>query len=208
MIAGFFYFKSQFFRETPHRLSFAGELHTIPYEWVSGKPNEPHAAILIPVNVPGVPNQHYMQFDTGSFSTFIRSGSILSLQEYGLDLSLVDNDGTALVERFELGVAGNRIQLDRDWVGPRDTPIKWDPEPINIIGCFGADLLAEKVSEIDFPAQEIRLSQRCLEELESLEDFAPLDFKGYRIMFDRPDRRGRLTVLLRFWLQSVCFADI
>lgn len=181
-IGGFYYFKSQFFRETPNRLSFIGELQTIPFEWVSGKPNEPHAAILIPVKVPGVPNQLYMQFDTGSPSTFIRSGAIESLQEYGLDLSLVDDDGTARVERFELGVAGNRIKLDQGWVRLRDTPIKWDPKAINIIGSFGADLLAEKVSEIDFPAQEIRLSESRSEELESLGEFAPLDFQGRRIM--------------------------
>ena len=181
-IGGFYYFKSQFFRDTPNRLSFQGELHTIPFEWVSGKPNEPHAAILIAVKVPGVPNQLYMQFDTGSPSTFIRSGAIESLQEYGLNLSIVDEDGTARVESFELEVAGNRIQLDQGWVRPRDTPIKWDPKAINIIGSFGADLLAEKVSEIDFPAQEIRLSESRSEELESLRDFSPLDFKGRRIM--------------------------
>ncbi|MEM7558911.1 MAG: hypothetical protein AAF394_07295 [Planctomycetota bacterium] len=181
-IGGFYYFKSQFFRETPNRLSFAGELQTIPFEWVSGKPDEPHAAILIPVKVPGVPNQLYMQFDTGSPSTFIRSGAIESLQEYGLDLSLVDDDGTARVESFELEVAGNRIQLDLGWVRPRDTPIRWDPKAINIIGSFGADLLAEKISEIDFLAQEIRLSESRSEELDSLGEFSPLEFNGRRIM--------------------------
>src|SRR5687768_3536364 len=50
--------------------------HTIPFEWHTGTVHgkqEPYAALLIPVTLPGQTRPYYMQFDLGSpFSMFYK----------------------------------------------------------------------------------------------------------------------------------------
>ena len=88
------------------------------------------------------------------------------------------------MKEFEINVAGNRVVLNSGRVYGTNTPIDWeDPKTNNVIGSFGADFLDQKICEIDFPAQEIRLHQQRPEELNALGKFTPFKFKGRRIMF-------------------------
>ncbi len=182
---GYRYFKSRFFTETPNTLSITGELHTVPFTWVpetfSDDYTEPHSAILIPVTVPGVDKQLYMQFDTGSPYTFLRSGCLQSLQERGVDCDLFEKEGKPHVRKFELNVSGNRVVLEPGRIMPRDIGIDWD-KPYNLIGSLGADFIDNTVCSIDFPAAEIRLSRERAESFDSLGRFAPFDFKARRVI--------------------------
>lgn len=182
----FHYFKAQFFADEPNTLKFQGELHSVPFRWIADKSenySEPHGAILIPVSVPGVSAELYMQFDTGSKDSFLRSGTLESLKERGLEFDLFENDEHTYIREFELNVGGNQVLLESGWVMNRDVSVDWDnPKAINIIGSFGADFLAQKVCEIDFPAKEIRLYRSRPDKMNNLGEFAPFQFKGRRIM--------------------------
>ena len=182
----FQYFKSEFFRDQPNTLVFQGELHPVPFRWSADKSEaytEPHGAILIPVRIPGISNKLYMQFDTGSPTTFLRSGALKSLKSRGIEFELLKTDRGTCIKRLEIDVAGNRVLLESGWVRGRGAEVDWNaPDAIHIIGSFGADFLNQKVCEIDFPAQEIRLHRSRPDAMNDLGEFTPFEFKGRRIM--------------------------
>ncbi|MFN3189435.1 MAG: hypothetical protein ACE361_02845 [Aureliella sp.] len=184
--AAYHYGMSRIFRETPNTLSFESDLHPVAFEWSSedfGGYEEPHAAILIPVSVPGISSTLYMQFDTGSPDTFLVSGALDSLKERGVEYELFKKDDQSYIKDFKLNIAGNKVTLNSGWVRSQRGAINWDsPEAKNIIGSLGADFLDQKVCEIDFPAKEIRFHAGRSEELDGLGTYTPFRFKGRRIM--------------------------
>lgn len=183
---GYRYAMYRIFRETPNALTFEGELHPVAFQWAEedlGAYIEPHAAILIPVSVPGVAKTLYMQFDTGSPDTFLKSGALEELKSHGVEFELFQQDGHHYVKEFDFEIAGNRVSLKSGWVRGQRATIDWDsPNAKNIIGSFGADFLDQKVCEIDFPAKEIRFHSQRPEELDSLGTFTSFKFQGRRIM--------------------------
>ena len=183
--ATFHYFKSRFFAVSPNSLRIDGDLHPFEFTWVSQKLGEnyrePHSAILLPVTVPGIPEQLYMQFDTGSPSSFFRSGCLKSLQERGIQCELIEEDEVPYIRKFEVNVGGNRVLLEPARVMQRDIRIEWD-KPVNIIGSIGADFIDDVVFAIDFPAETIWLFRQRPASFESLGSFTPFEFKARRVM--------------------------
>ena len=181
------YAKRQLFRDTPNTLRFEGELAAVPFQWQADPTesfNEPHGAILIPVTVSGLSNTFYMQFDTGSPDTFLRSEAVEQIKNHGVDLEILQDEDGARIKKIKFDVAGNNVTLESGMLFGRSANIDWEnPEAINIIGSFGADFLDQKVSEIDFPSQEIRLHRERPSSLSDTGEFAPFKFKGRRIMF-------------------------
>lgn len=178
------YVKARFFAEHPNRLSIEGELSSVPFIWAENKYadyTERHGAILLPVTIDGIDHPLYMQFDTGSPSTFLRSGCVDSLAEKGAKFELYQEEDTMRVKRFELNLGQNRVVLDKGWVRPRNLTIDWE-KPINIIGSIGADLLDQRVCAFDFPGQEIHLSKNIPEEWKTLGKFQSFRFPGRRVM--------------------------
>lgn len=182
---GIQYYKSNFFRELPNTLTIEGDLHSVPFRWVSQKFSddytEPHSAILLPISVPGIEEQLFMQFDTGAPYSFFRSGCLESLKERGVEFESFEQDEKAYVRKFEVNVSGNRVVMEPARVMRRDISIDWD-KPINIIGTIGADFIDNVVCAIDFPAQEIRMFRERPESLESQGKFTPFEFRARRVM--------------------------
>ena len=180
------YAKYRLFSDTPNTLAFEGEFHSVPFEWSTDKSegyDEPHAAILIPVSIPELPNKFYMQFDTGSADTYIRRSALKSLESRGINFEQIEIDEQLVLKEFELNVAGNRVVLKSGWIYGQNVPIDWEnSDAINIIGSFGADFLDQKICQIDFPAQEIRLHRGRPESFDELGKFTPFKFNGRRIM--------------------------
>ncbi|MFK7769861.1 MAG: hypothetical protein AB8B55_21815, partial [Mariniblastus sp.] len=185
LFSGVQYLKYQFFNADPNTLTFNGELHSIPFEWVEvqfGDHVEPHYAMNVQVTIPGIPNKFYMQFDTGSPYTFFRSGAMDELRSHGADFELFERDDNTFVKKIELNIAANRVVLNSGKVNVRGATIDWDdPLAINIIGTIGADFLASKVVAIDFPAKRISLFEGRTPSLESLGGFTSFSFEGRRI---------------------------
>ena len=180
------YAMNRIFRDTPNTLTFEGDFHPVAFEWASeklGSYAEPHAAILIPVSVPGISKSLYMQFDTGSPDTFLKSGALDSLKNRGVEIELFKKDEHSYVKEFKFDIAGNQMVLKSGWVRRQRGTIDWEsPETKNIIGSLGADFLDQKICEIDFPAQEIRFHPQRPKELVDLGTFTPFRFQGRRIM--------------------------
>ncbi len=195
---GFQYAKSRFLRETPNRLSLEGELHPVPFTWAPEEPaagySEPHGAILLPVTVPGISKQLYMQFDTGAPSTFLRSGCVESLRKRGVECQLSEHDKTTRVKEFELNVGKNRVVLNNGWVMRRNIAIDWD-KPINVIGSIGADFIDDIVFAIDFPAQRLHLYRERPAEVQSLGSFQPFEFPGRRVLLPTTIKGVEMQVL-------------
>ncbi|MEM7314061.1 MAG: hypothetical protein AAF497_13015, partial [Planctomycetota bacterium] len=185
ILGAFHFFKNRFFSAAPNSLTLVGELQPFEFTWVGQKfsedYSEPHSAILLPVNVPGIPEPLYMQFDTGAPSTFFRSGCLESLKERGVVVELVEQDERTVVRKFELSVGGNRVVLEPARVMQRDIHIDWD-KPINIIGSIGADFVDNVVFAIDFPAEHIHLFRERPKDFATLGSFLPFEFKARRIM--------------------------
>ena len=108
VFTGIQYFKSQWYRDRPNRLVIEGGLHPVPFEWSAvryGDYMEPHNAILIPASIPGLKNKFYLQFDTGSPYTFVRSGVLEALSSRGIECAVIEEDGEKVVRRFAFDVA-------------------------------------------------------------------------------------------------------
>lgn len=180
------YAMHRLFRDTPNTLTFVGQLHPVSFEWAESKNQghiEPHSAILIPVTVPGISQQLYMQFDTGSPDTFLRSGALDSLKSRGVSFETFETDDVSYIENFEFEIGGNRLLMQSGWIRNQNIKIDWEnPNSKNIIGSFGADFLDQKVCEIDFAANEIRLHRERSEEINALGNFSSFKFQGRRII--------------------------
>lgn len=186
LIGGIHYVKHQFFLERPSSVTFQGDLKSIPFQWSAasfGEHSETHFAMLIQVSIPDVANKFYMQFDTGSPYTFLRSGAIKALEEHGVDFELLQMDGKTFVKRFALHVGDNRVTLNSGHVHQRSSKIDLqDPDAINMLGTIGADFLDQNICAIDFPAQRIHLFRSRPLVIDSLGDFSPFSFTGRRVM--------------------------
>lgn len=176
--------KARFFAETPNRLTIVGNLSTVPFEWATSRHDdyfEQHAAILLPVTIPGIDKQLYMQFDTGSPSSFLRSGCMESLAERGVEFELYTDDETTRVKHFEVDVGDNHVVLEDGWVVKRELFIDWE-KPYNVIGSLGADFIDGRVCAFDFPARKLHLRKERTEEFKSLGTYEAFRFPGRRIM--------------------------
>ncbi|MFK7734866.1 MAG: hypothetical protein AB8B50_02495 [Pirellulaceae bacterium] len=181
---GIQFVKSRFFAETPNRLSIVGDAASVPFEWATNRHEdyfEQHGAILLPVTVPGIEKQLYVQLDTGAPSSFLRSGCMESLAERGLEFELYTDDKTTRVKHFELDVGDSRVALDGGWVMKREIFIDWE-EPYNVIGSLGADFIDGRVCAIDFPAKQLHLRKERTEEFNSLGKYETFRFPGRRIL--------------------------
>ncbi len=185
VVVGIQYLKSQFFKDHPNGLSVPGDL-VVSFEWspeTYGNHTEPHNAMMIPVNVPGVPKQFFMQFDTGSPYSFVRSGAIQAFAERGVAFDLGEENDETVVKEFEIAIGGKSMVFNSGRVVTRGVSIDWDDdEAVSCIGTIGADFLEGKICSIDFPANQIRLFDSRPEYFDELGQFTPFSFKGRRVM--------------------------
>lgn len=183
---GFFYFKSQFFRDIPNTLTFAESTKSIPFLWSveeHGEYTENHAAMLIPVTIPGLPKTLYMQFDTGSQYSFLRSEALDAFKLRGVTLDLYQEKDGYYVPEFAADIGGNQAVWKPCRVLGRAAQIDWeDLEAINIIGTLGTDFIEGKVCSIDFAGKQIRLHDERSDEMNALGAFIPFSFEGRRIV--------------------------
>lgn len=183
---GFLYFQSQFFRDIPNTLTFGQSSNPIPFEWSVDEYDdhtEAHSAMLIPVTIPGLQKTLYMQFDTGSQYSFLRSEALDAMESRGVTLNLYEQEDRYYVPRFTANIGENQAVWEPCRVFGRAATIDWeDPEAINIIGTIGTDFIDRKVCVIDFPGKQIHLHDDRSEDMNAQGAFVPFGFKGRRIM--------------------------
>lgn len=145
-----------------NQLTFAAGSHSLPLNWKGdtlGGVWNPHAALLIPVTIPGCSHIFYMQFDTGSPYTLFYGNQLKAIyREYPATTSL-RNIGDSL-SNFHFKAGPLTITARQVPVRTFDsTAIDWknNRTPI-IIGTLGTDLIDNKVAVIDYPRERLHIS--------------------------------------------------
>ncbi|MBO9562994.1 MAG: hypothetical protein J7621_09485 [Niastella sp.] len=145
-----------------NQLTLSTGNHTLPLRWngdtLAGQWN-PHAALLIPVTIAGCPHTFYMQFDTGSPYTLFYGNKLQAIYRKYPATTALRNVGDSLSSfRFKAGP----LSITARQVAVRtfdSTTIDWknNRTPI-IIGTLGTDLIDNKVAVINYPQQQLHIS--------------------------------------------------
>ncbi len=134
------------------KISFTWQGDSLHQEW------EPHAAILIPVRLPGCSVTWYMQFDLGAPRSVFYSRTLEAIRnQYPGCAIRTDTTTQTFSGRFK---AGN-IDIQATAIPVQtfgNNILNTARNSINIIGTIGADLIDNKVVMIDYPRTTITLA--------------------------------------------------
>lgn len=161
--------------------------HTIPFEWHTGTihgKQEPYAALLIPVTLPGQTWPYYMQFDLGSpFSMFYK--------EELKNMQIADTASRLFDYHFK---AGN---MD---ITAKDIPVRSSghsaavQDSLRIIGTIGADLIDGRMVIIDYPGKTLFVGDTLPDITSATLIFSPFVFAGRKVLLPAIIR-GKRTLL-------------
>ena len=184
-IGGYFYMKKKF--QAPanqlvvSRLPLSGR-----FVWLAGTADGramPHAAMLVPVELPGCPRTCYFQFDTGAPTSLLYGHALAALQDrYPATRALLAMPADT-VRNLRFTLSSGQVQARSMRVlgmGARALPA--DSTPPFIIGTLGSDLIEGRVLVIDFVRGRFTLDQRVPDSLAQRTAFAPLTFDNRRVM--------------------------
>ena len=157
-----------------------------PFVWkadTTARPVMPHAALLVPVMLPGCPRRCLLQFDTGAPSSVLYANPLAALRARypGLRQQLLPRANA--VANVHLRLGGQPL-LAR-WlrllpVGQQKLPPA-DSTPV-VIGTLGADLLDGRVIVLDYIRQRLEVHAQVPDSLAHLASFVPLAFHNRRVL--------------------------
>jgi hypothetical protein len=152
----------------PNYLSFTGTSHEIPFIWKAdsmGNTINPHAALLLPVTLPGCPRQFYMQFDLGAPSSLFYKNKLAAIAAQYPNAVRVADSSTQLTN-FRFRVGRTELLAAEIILRPLGTTgISGRPKAIDIIGTIGADFIENKVVIINYPLRKILVTDTILNRL-------------------------------------------
>ncbi|MCP9752735.1 hypothetical protein [Ferruginibacter sp. HRS2-29] len=160
-----------------NQLVLPGKSFSIPLYWKAdlvGTRSEPHAALLVPVKLPGCPKQFYMQFDLGlPYSLFYKNKLTAIHARYPGTKQWNDTSGKLV--NFSFKVGSTSILAKEMPVQQFDSSsIEWkNKKAVEIIGTIGADLIDGKVAVIDYPNKKLVLADTIPGE------FSGMSFSGF-----------------------------
>ena len=157
-----------------------------PFVWKAdsaARPVVPHAALLVPVTLPGCPRRCLLQFDTGAPSSVLYAHPLAALRARYPGLRQQMRPRADTVANVQLRLGGQPLQAH--WlrllpVGDRRLPPA-DSTPV-VIGTLGADLLDGRVMVLDYPRQRFTLCAHVPDSLARRTRFAPLVFDSRRVL--------------------------
>ncbi|GAB3317960.1 hypothetical protein ACFQT0_23600 [Hymenobacter humi] len=187
-IGGYFYMSKKFqapanqliVSQLPATGTFAWEADTVDHRAM------PHAALLVPVSLPGCPRTCYLQFDTGAPYSLLKSNALDALRaKYPATRSALLADADTIRNfTFALGhgqVLARKIRV-RPYASAATLPA--DSTAPFVIGTLGADLLDGRVLVIDYARQRFTLSASVPDSLLRRTAFVPLEFKERRVLLN------------------------
>lgn len=184
-VAGYFYMRQKFI-PAPNQLVVTGLPATVPFTWLADTADGramPHAALLVPVQVPGCPRTCYLQFDTGAPYSMLYARPLGALQRRypALPLALSASSDTARNFRFALG--GGQVQAHWMRVKPfGKSELPADSTAPFIIGTLGTDALEGRALVLDYPRRRFSLAARVPDTLARRAEFVPLAFENRRVL--------------------------
>ncbi|UOQ97814.1 hypothetical protein MUN81_21630 [Hymenobacter sp. 5317J-9] len=185
-IGGYFYFRQQFLPPA-NQLVVSGLPATTPFAWLADTAAGravPHAAVLVPVQLPNCPRTCYLQFDTGAPYSVLYARPLAALQARypALRPALTLYGDTLRDFRFALG----RGQVQARWVKTRDlgaAALPADSLAPFIIGTLGGDVVDGRALVLDYARQRFSLLLAVPDSLVRRTDFVPLAFDSRRPVF-------------------------
>lgn len=185
-VGGYFYMRQRF-EPKPNQLALSALPTTSPFAWLPDTANNkvmPHAAMLVPVSVPGCPRTCYFQFDTGAPSSLLYAKSVAALQaRYPATVRSLPLQGDT-VHNAQFGLGRAQLQVRRFRVlggGMAPVPADNSAKPF-ILGTLGADVLDGRVLVIDYVRQRFDLYAQLPDSLARRAAFVPLAFTSRRVL--------------------------
>ena len=183
-IGGYFYVRYKFQPPT-NELTLRGLPVACAFIWVadsSTSPVQPHAALLLPVRLPGCPRTCYVQFDTGAPYSLLYGKPLAALRQAypAAQLPMPRQD---TVHSFSLALGSGKVHARRLLVRPYgQAQLPADSTAPFIIGTLGTDALAGQVLVLDYPHQRFSLYARLPDSLVRRAQFTPLSFASRRVL--------------------------
>lgn len=182
----FFYFKNKFLSAPPNELTVSNLGQPFDFKWDGMTYNDeynPNAAMLVPVNIPGIDRTFYMQFDTGATNTVLYYKPILSINEKYENLIKIDTIERK-VRAMEASIKVGTVDVKATSLGfvGMNNKINWtDSTAVNIIGTVGNDFMEKNPIILDFKNNKITLLDSLKQKPESDKDYLPFTFDGRKI---------------------------
>jgi hypothetical protein len=156
-------------------LAVSGLSGKIQIKWVANG-NNPHGAMLLPVQVKGITKTVYMQLDFGSPKTVFYKKSLQSIPRELADGLIFKKDSREIgldfsIKRMKISSASFRLLDYGDRVDFKN------PKAPNIIGTIGTDLLKERIIVLNFKRQRCSFIDKIRDD-----GFSPFEFKQGRIL--------------------------
>ena len=154
-----------------------------PFVWEATK-ELAHAALLVPIGVPGCPRTCYLQFDTGAPSTLLKSNAVAVLRAAfpATRATLQVSDEAIRSFRFAIGPGQVHARHIRVKAYPNATQLPTDPTEPFVIGTLGTDLIDGRVLTIDYARQRFTIGNTAPDSLLSRATFVPMSFKERRVL--------------------------
>lgn len=181
-IGGYFYFRKQF--QAPANQLVVSQLPaTTPFVWEATK-DLPHAALLVPISVPGCPRTCFLQLDTGAPYTLLKSNALAVLRaEYPVTRATLPAQGDS-VRNFQFAIGQGQVRARSMRVRPYSdaAQLPTDPAEPFVIGTLGTDIMDGRVLVVDYPHRQLTLTTSVPDSLVRRAAFVPMTFKERRVM--------------------------
>jgi len=183
-IGGYFYVRHKF-QPPANELTLRGLPVACALTWLadsSASPVQPHAALLLPVHLPGCLRTCYVQFDTGAPYSLLYGKPLAALRQ-AYPTAQLPAPRQDTVHNFSLALGTGQLHARRLLVRPYGQgQIPADSTSPFIIGTLGTDALAGQVLVLDYPHQRFSLYARLPDSLASRAQFTPLSFASRRVL--------------------------
>lgn len=147
----------------------AGKIFVSPFIWIKDSSNgfiEPHAAMLVPVQLPNCSQQLYMQFDMGAPKTVLYKQILQGLGSYYPAMKKIA-DTAGSWENISINLGKETVELLKvNFINRGEKTINRSDKAINIVGTIGSDWLYNRVVLIDYPKREIVWNYTVAEQLQ------------------------------------------
>ncbi|SNC76907.1 hypothetical protein SAMN06265337_3622 [Hymenobacter gelipurpurascens] len=180
-LGGYFYMRKKF-EPAANQLVITGLPATFNFAWEADKLG-PHAALLVPVTLPGCPRTCYLQFDTGAPTSLLYANSLAALRKQypATAQRLLPQADTVRDFTFTLGQAQVKARRLKAYQhGASELPA--DSTEHFIIGTLGADIVDGRVLVLDYAHQRFSLSTQLPDSLARRTEFVPLDYASRRLI--------------------------
>ncbi len=159
----------------------AGAVNYDTFIWSSAKIGGkecPKAAMLVPIEIPGVPGTLYAQLDTGADAT-IFYGKIL--RKFGIDVDSINGDMPSF--RWYGSSSPLERPLFLNWTIDADIDSLSDDPHDRLVGTIGLDKVVGKILVLDFPRERYAV----LDDTADLADISagPIDYVPATISYNK-----------------------